>query len=426
MERIIFHIDVNSAFLSWTAAYRRYHLGERTDLRSLPSAVGGSEEKRHGIILAKSIPAAAFGVRTGESLLEARKKCPQLILVPPDYSLYQQCSDAFQEILREYTDRVEEYSIDECFMDMSDVFCRSRPCRETKEPEQLADVLRCRIRRELGFTVNVGIARNKLLAKMASDLKKPDYTHTLFPWELSEKFWPLPVRSLFLVGGATERKLAALGLRTIGALAHADRNALLLHFKKPGIRLWQYANGIDDAPVVPVQPDNKGYSNSTTLSADISEPAAASLVLLSLSETIGRRLRKDGVYVRTIGVSIRYADLRYASQQTTLPDATDLTNVLHQTAYSLLLKLWNGAPMRQLGIYTSGVTKEHYDQFSLFSGVPSYEKQKRADCMADRIRERFGRSAVMRGAFAANRFAPMSGGTPEDRRHADYKREELL
>lgn len=197
LDKLIFHIDVNNAFLSWDGAYRLHHLGGKLDLRLIPSAVGGDAALRHGIILAKSNPAKKYGINTGMTLLEARQKCSTLYLVPPNYNLYQHCSSAFIDILREYSPAVEIYSIDEAFMDMSEVIHLFR------SPIETADVIRTRIREELGFTVNIGISSNKLLAKMSGNLRKPDFTLTLFPHEIKSKMWPLPVSELFFVGRAT-------------------------------------------------------------------------------------------------------------------------------------------------------------------------------------------------------------------------------
>lgn len=201
MESVVFHIGVNSAFLSWEAVYRLFHRGGTLDLREIPSAVGGDASLRHGIILAKSILAKTYGIKTGQILSEAKQKCPNLMLVPPNYSQYEQCSEAFLDILREYTDVVEQYSVDEAFLDMT------ASCHLFGIPEETAVQIKDHIRDELGFTVNIGVSSNKLLAKMASDFHKPDMVHTLYPREIREKMWPLPVSELFFVGRATAKKL---------------------------------------------------------------------------------------------------------------------------------------------------------------------------------------------------------------------------
>ena len=209
-ESLIFHIDVNSAFLSWEAAYRLHILGEKIDLREIPAVIGGDKEQRHGIVLAKSIPAKKYNIHTGEAIVSALRKCPDLFVLPPNYEMYVKASKAFIAILSEVSPNVEQYSIDEAFIDMSG----------TKllygSPTILANNLRERIKQELNFTVNIGVSCNKLLAKMAGELKKPDLVHTLYPDEIKKKMWPLPVAELFYIGRATERKLYSLGIRTIG------------------------------------------------------------------------------------------------------------------------------------------------------------------------------------------------------------------
>ena len=242
-RNVIFHIDVNSAFLSWEAVYRLHHLGGKEDLREKVSAVGGDMAMRHGIILAKSIPAKKFHIKTGETILEAKQKCPELILVPPNYGLYEKCSKAFMDILRRYSPTVEQYSIDEAFVDMTGT--------EGLWGDAVTAAYRMKdqIRDTLGFTVNIGISENKLLAKMASDFEKPNKVHTLFPEEIREKMWPLPIRELYMAGSSSVRTLEKLEVRTIGDLARMDPAIVELHLKSHGRKLWEFANGIDDSLV---------------------------------------------------------------------------------------------------------------------------------------------------------------------------------
>ena len=221
MERIIFHIDVNSAFLSWEAAYRIRELGETEDLRQIASVVGGSEESRHGIVLAKSELAKRCGVTTGEPLVDARRKCPGLVTVPSNFPIYVKYSNAMMKILEDYSPDIEQYSIDESFVDMTGMQNLFGP------PIEVAHKIKDRIYNELGFTVNIGISTNKLLAKMASDFKKPNLVHTLFPEEVPTKMWPLPVSDLFFVGRQTTKRLHALGIFTIGDLAKTDKKIIL-------------------------------------------------------------------------------------------------------------------------------------------------------------------------------------------------------
>lgn len=449
MKNLIFHIDVNSAFLSWEAVYRLAHKGgslpeadskrlteypiahrdgflpeagsRRTtvssgshiacrghgiDLREIPSAVGGDVTKRHGIILAKSIPAKKHGIQTGDTILEARRKCPNIVLVPPNYDLYRECSAAFLDILREYSDVVEPYSIDEAFVDMTTT------CHLFGAPEEAAARIKDRIREELGFTVNIGISDNKLLAKMASDFRKPDLVHTLYREEIREKMWPLPVPDLFFVGRATAKKLASMGLATIGDIAGADPAWLRAVLKKPGEAIWGFANGIDLSPVLAAPTPNKGYGNSTTTPFDVTDAETANLVLLALSETLGSRLRANGAKIGVVSVAIRYSDLSYFSHQKTLTSPTDLTLEIYHAAKELFPGLWDRRPIRHLGVHTGGARYGAYGrQISLFDEI-NYEKLAVMDRTVDTLRQRFGRDAVKRAVFLNQPVSHMCGGVP--------------
>lgn len=422
LENIIFHIDVNAAFLSWEAVYRlthgvfmetdsqmpaggyTAHRGGGMDLREIPSAVGGDVTKRHGIILAKSIPAKRYGIRTGETVLEARRKCPALLLVPPNYDLYRECSAAFLDILREYSDTVEPYSIDEAFVDMTTT------CHLFGAPEEAAALIKDRIREELGFTVNIGISHSRLLAKMASDFRKPDRVHTLYRQEIPEKMWPLPVSDLFFVGPATAKKLFSMGLSTIGDLAAADLAWLKAVLKKQGETLWGFARGIDLSPVLASPAPNKGYGNSTTTPFDVTDRETADLVLLALSETLGSRLRADGAKVSVVSVGIRYADLSYFSHQRALVSPTDLTLEIYHAARELFPELWDGRPIRHLGVHTGGARYGACGrQMSLFDEI-DYEKLAAVDRTVDALRQRFGRDSVKRAPFLNTPVSHMCGG----------------
>lgn len=391
MERVIFHIDVNSAFLSWEAV-ERLRQGESIDLREIPAAVGGDIETRHGVILAKSIPAKKYGVTTGEPVVDALRKCPDLVLVKPSHGLYHRYSQAFMEILRQYSDTIEQFSVDEAFVDMTGTR------RLFGEPLDAAHRIRKQVSRELGFTVNVGISSNKLLAKMASDFQKPDRVHTLFPEEIPAKMWPLPVRDLFLVGRSAEKKLLSMGIRTIGEIAHTDRALLVANFKKYGDVLWRYANGMDDSEVETVRPDNKGYGNSTTLSFDVTDARSAKEILLGLTEKVCQRLRKDDVRVESVSVQFRFNDLTRASHQCALPAATNITQEIYAHVCRLFDEKWDGTPIRLLGVATTRVSKEERGrQMTLFDDT-DYEKLEKLDRAMDSIRNRFGASAIQRAS----------------------------
>lgn len=417
--RVIFHIDVNSAFLSWEAVYRLYHLGGRTDLRRQVSAVGGDMAMRHGIILAKSIPAKKYHIRTGETIVEARQKCPELILVPPNYGLYERCSRAFMDILRQYSPSVEQYSIDEAFMDMTGTQ------NLWGDPVQAAEQIRRRIRDELGFTVNIGIAENKLLAKMASDFEKPDRVHTLWHSEIREKMWPLPAENLFFVGRATVKKLEKLGIRTIGELACTAPALLRSHMKKHGETVWAFANGMDVSVVQAEPPANKGYGNSTTIAFDVTDASTAKLVLLALAETVGTRLREAGVRAEVAAIGIKTHDLKYAGHQMILPNATNITTELHRCTCRLFDELWDGTAIRHLGLHT-GRLKDGLDmrQIDMFDDT-DYEKLERRDAAIDQIRRRFGIDSVKRASFLCSPIDHMSGGISREKRTVDYDKIEI-
>ena len=421
MKNIIYHIDVNSAFLSWEAVYRLAHKGGTVDLREIPSAVGGDMAMRHGIILAKSIPAKKYGIQTGETILEAQRKCPNLVLVPPNYSLYEKCSAAFMNILREYSDIVEQYSIDEAFIDMT------ASCHLFGEPVEVAEQIKDHIREKLGFTVNIGVSSNKLLAKMASDFKKPDKVHTLYPEEIQQKMWPLPVSELFFVGRATAKKLFSVGIKTIGELAAADPVWLKSILKKQGEVIWGFANGIDLSPVLDQPPANKGYGNSTTTPYDVTDVETADRVLLALAETVGNRLRDDNVQIEVVSVGIRYADLSYVSHQRVLKTATNLTWEIYQAACGLFLELWNREPIRHLGIHTGRVKHDDFfRQPTLFDEV-DYDKLEKLDKTVDSLRKRFGMDSVMRAAFVDRhdgkpQIDHLSGGISREKRTVDYSK----
>lgn len=394
MERLIFHIDVNSAFLSWEAV-RRLQAGDKQDLRLLPSAIGGDREKRTGVILAKSIPAKAYGVQTGEPIAQALRKCPTLILAKPDFALYEKSSRAFLAICRKYAPVVEQYSIDECFLDMSGTSMLY------PDPIAIAHRIKDEIRDTLGFTVNVGIGSNKLLAKMASDFEKPDRVHTLFSEEIAEKLHPLPVRDLFTVGASTAEKLERSFIRTVGELAGTD----LLYLqsilgKKQGEHLHRYANGIDESPVQAEAEEAKGYSVSTTLPQDLTDREAGNRILLSLCDSVATRMRADRARVYCVSVTVRTNQFRDSSHQRKLTSPTDITDEIFAVARALFAELWDGkTPLRLLGVALSEVCREGEElQLSFFSEDESKEKARRVDRTVDEIRSRFGYDTIKRGS----------------------------
>ena len=392
-ERLIFHIDVNSAFLSWESVARLREDPAALDLRTIPSAVGGDASKRHGIVLAKSTPAKAFGVATGEPLAQALRKCPSLVVVPSHYELYVSFSRKLIHLLEDYTPDIEKFSIDEAVLDMTETI------HLFGSPAETADAIRRRVREELGFTVNVGIAPNKLLAKMASDFEKPDRTHTLFREEIPSKMWPLPIRDLFLVGGAAQRKMEAMGLRTIGDLARCDLELLRSQLgDKYSRQIHRYANGIDDEPVEERAAVNKGYGNRITLARDVSDTETACQVLLSLAETVGARLRADHVLCNQVCVELRDWRFRSSSHQGALQFPTDSTSVIYEEACRLLREFWDGTPVRLIGIRTGKISDHAFVQMSLFE-TEQDRKRLKMEQAVDQIRSRFGTDSIKRASF---------------------------
>lgn len=397
MERLIFHVDVNSAFLSWSAAELLRQNPEAEDLRNTFAAVGGDRATRKGIILAKSIAAKKCGVTTGEPVAQALKKCPSLKLVSPDFRIYNRNSKALMAILQEYAPVVEQFSIDEAFLDMTGTG------RLYPDPVRTAEEIKNRIKEELGFTVNVGIAPNKLLAKMASDFAKPDKVHTLFRNEVPVKMWPLPVRELFCVGKSTADKLNRMGITTIGELAAARRDVLTAAFgPKQSRMLLDYSNGRDDSPVGGEEPAEKSYGNSTTLPYDYESEKEVLPVLLALSDSVASRLRADRVMATSVAVTIKDNSFRTISHQTQLSEQTDITDVIYQTACRLFREVWDKeTPIRLLGVTAGKVGEEEtFRQMSLFDfDDTNREKAKSLDHMVDQIRGRYGSGMLKRASL---------------------------
>jgi DNA polymerase-4 len=407
MGELIFHIDVNSAYLSWEAAYRLQQ-GEQLDLRTVPSVVGGDEESRHGIVLTKSIPAKKFNIQTGETLYNARQKCPGLLIVPPRYWLYIKCSNAMYEILKEYTPQIQRFSVDESFLNFSNM--------EHLYPDYmvLAETISHRIKTELGFTVNIGISNNKLLSKVASDFKKPDMIHTLFPHEIKQKMWKLPVEDLFMVGRATAPKLHNLNINTIGDLANYNLEILKSKFKSHGQVIYNYANGIDASQV---RKSNyieiKGIGNSTTIAFDVEDKDTAHKVLLSLCETVSMRLRDSQNCCTVVSVSIRGSDLISYSRQKKLTVATDSTRKIYETVCYLFDNVWKGNPVRHLGIHITDFCGNDFYQYSYLDTF-NYEKDRKLNIAVDEIRLKFGHKAISRSCFLHSGISAMCGGIGEE------------
>lgn len=407
MTKTIMHVDANSAYLSWEAVYRLQH-GSDIDLRTIPSIVGGDEASRHGIVLAKSIPAKKFGIQTGETLVSARQKCPHLVVAPVHYHLYMMCHRAMIDILEDFSPRIQIYSIDEAFLDYTGMESIHG------DPLMAAYKLKDRIKNELGFTVNVGVSYNKLLAKMAGELSKPDKVHTLLTAEeLKQKMWPLPVEELFMVGRATAPKLHRLNITTIGQLAQSDPKLLDFHLKSWGRLIQDYAWGIEESPVAPeAVPPIKGIGNSMTIPFDVDTKDEARKVVLSLCEMVCMRLRQAGFCARLVSVYLRGADLTGQSHQRKFLGATDHTMQIYKTASELMDEIWPGKPLRGIGIRVSELVPCHILQLSIFE--PYDEKKKKLDEAIDNLRLKYGSKAVFRSCFTRSGISPVNGGVIED------------
>lgn len=396
MNRIIFHIDVNSAFLSWSAL-KKLENGSDCDLRCVPSIIGGDTTTRHGVVLAKSIPAKKYHITTGEPVVNAFRKYPGLIMEPPDHDLYAKRSRQLMEFLASICPDIEQVSIDECYMDFTPI------AGMYPSPTEAAFYIKEQVKSRFGYTVNIGISDRKVLAKMASDFKKPDLIHTLFHDEIQEKMWPLPVSSLYMCGRSSVEALRKLEILTIGDLAKANPDILTAHLKSHGRQLWEYANGIDASTVITEPERLKGIGNSTTLSKDAATREDARKPLRCLADSVGRRLREANQRAGMISVEIKYHTFETLSHQTTLAVPTDSSDIIYHTACELFDKIWDGTPVRLLGIRTSKLqdTSEplQMNLFEMNTENPVSVKQHKLDAALDSIRSRYGSSSIIRGSM---------------------------
>lgn len=380
MNRVVFHIDVNSAFLSWTAV-KILKEGGQQDIRSVPSVVSGDPSDRRSIITAASIPAKKLGIKTATPVSMALRKCPDLVIVSGDWEWYGRCSRGFIDICRSYSPVLEQFSIDECFLDMT---FRLRG----KDPVEVANSLREQVKQTLGFTVNVGIGPNKLLAKMASDFEKPDKVHTLWAYQVEEKMWPLGVRDLLWVGKKTEERLVSYGIRTIGQLAKLDLQHLTrLVGDKFARQLHDNANGLDGSPVVTDRPEAKSYSAERTFSKDLSDPKDIDRALFKVACIVAHRIRKDKFRASCVSIFVKRTDFTVSQKQGTLSQPTDITALILNEARRLLLEIWDGeTPLRQVGLGVSRLTHDTAEQMTLFED-PKMEYYRKWDEEYDKARE---------------------------------------
>lgn len=390
--RIIFHVDVNNAFLSWTAVYLLNH-GYQEDIRNIPSVIGGDEANRHGIVLAKSPIAKKYGIVTAETLYMAKKKCPGLLVFPPNFDYYVEMSKAFYNYLKQYTPTIEQASIDECYLDLTG----------TKylydDILKLAYKIKDDIKKQYGFTVNVGIGNNKLCAKMASDFEKPDKVHTLFDYEVKDKMWPLPVKDLLFVGKSSVNILEKLNIKTIGDLANTDPKKLEKYFKSRVDDLIKSANGIDNSKVINDYGFNKCISISRTLKEDTSDSKLLRKILLDMSNQVGLRARKYHLFSDTVAITYKTSSFKSYSRQMKLSVAINNTMDIYNNILILFKEIKTTEKIRSIGVRLSNLKLKNIEQVSLFN--KDSKKNDLQDLM-DSINSKYPNSLVMPAIFFEN------------------------
>lgn len=398
-DRIVLHIDVNNAFLSWTAV-DMLKKGSKVDIRNRYAVIGGDESKRRGIVLAKSNLCKSRGVYTSQTLYSARKLCPYLDIYAPDYKLYKRYSNYLYNYLLKYTDVIERYSIDECFLEYSSIR------RLYGDPIKFAYKIKNDIYSLYGFTVNVGIGNNKLCAKMASDFTKPNKVHTLFMHEVSSKMWPLDVSELFMIGKKSSEKLKKLNINTIYDLAHTDKDFLIKNFKKMGIMMWEYANGIDESMVEYIRDNPKSISSSTVLPYDYKNLDQIYAVFKSLVDDVVRRLKNSHMFANTVGVGIKYKDLSKISKQKKLDNSTDDIDYIYKMVVSLFNELYD----KETGVRALSVSLNDLDlvkkrQLSIFDkdfDIKTSNNDNKINEIIDSLEKKYGKNLL---DFGTNKFS---------------------
>ena len=386
--RVIFHVDVNNAYLSWTAVYLLKN-GYKIDIRLIPSVIGGDEESRHGIVLAKSPVAKKMGVKSAETIYLARKKCKDLEVYPPNFDVYQEYSNKFYNYLKQYSPLIERASIDECFLDMSNMNYLY------DDLEKVAHKIKDDIKNMFGFTVNVGIGSNKLLAKMASDFEKPDKVHTLYTDEIESKMWPLPVEDLLFVGKSSSKLLHSIGIDTIGDLANCDPNLLSKYYKTRVDDLINSAKGIDNSEVINDYGDNKSISISRTLLKDTNNISELKKKFLKLSQEIGLRARNNHLYANTIAITLKTSSFKNISHQEGLSSSTNNTMEIYEKVCELLRSIDKSETFRLIGIRLDNLTKNKVSKVSFFEVETSDNIQE----IMDNINTKYKNSMIMPAIF---------------------------
>ena len=412
MKRIIFHIDQNCYFAS-------VEMISHPEYRNVPMAVVGDKEARHGIVLAKNELAKKFGVKTAEAIWQAKAKCPDLVLAPPHHDKYEFYSKKLREMYYGYTDRVEPFGLDECWLDMTDA------CKDFDDAVKVADSIRQIVKERFKLTCSVGISFNKIFAKLGSDYKKPDATTVFTDLDWKDKVWPLPADDLLFVGRSTTNRLKKINVRTIGDLAHTDQDYLIRYLGKAGDVLWRYANGLDDSPVAVAghKREIKSVGNSTTTATDMTSNAAVSRTLHMLSESVAERLRKHGLKGTVIQIEIRDRDLVRCEKQKVLFEPTDNAGTIYKAAKSLFEESWDWSKgIRSIGVRCSKVIPADMGtQISMFTDEETRKKTSKLDKVIDDINRRYGKGVITSAAEAEmqkvqDHAAPISNDPfhPED------------
>jgi DNA polymerase-4 len=388
-QRQILHVDVNNAFLSWTAL-SMLKQGSKIDIREIPAIIGGDESKRSGIVLAKSMKAKECGIKTAETIYQAKAKCPNLSIYPSNFEIYRTYSNKLYQLLCEYTDQIERFSIDECFLDMTHFLMKGNLLEKAKEINK-------RVKEELEFTVNIGVAHNKLLAKMASDFTKPDKIHTLWEEEIPTKMWPLPISELFMLGKKTVPKLYHKQIKTIGDLAHTPEEKLIKQFGKQGKMLWEYANGIDHSEVKSKPEKSKGIGNSITLPQNLVKKEKIEEIVLALTEQVTYRLRRQNMLAEVVNIQLRTKDFVDFSHQGKLPTPTANTKIILEKAKELIREMYHeGTPIRLIGVRVDHLKEKEEGQISLFEQTKQNTKQEKLDKTIDQLKEKYGYHLITR------------------------------
>ena len=389
MDRIILHIDVNNAFLSWSAVWMLKN-GYNKDIRNRYAVIGGDESQRRGIVLAKSGLCKKRGVKTADPIYLARRKCPYLEVYPPKFEVYKKFSDMMYKYLCNYTNIIERYSIDECFLDYTGSI------NLFGDPVKVAYRIKDDIYKKFGFTVNVGVGNNKLLAKMASDFEKPNKVHTLFINEIEKKMFPLPIEDLFMIGKASSKKLREMGITTIGELAKTDEDVLVKKFKQMGKMMHEYANGIDNSEVMYEREQMKSISNSTVLPYNYHDIEMIKNVIHSLSNEIGKKLRNNKLYADTIGIWFKYTYFDKISRQIKLDNSISNDEDIYNNAFSIFNSIWNHEDgIRSICVFVSGLSSERKLQLSLFDDITRKdEDDNNLQDVIDDLRDKFGDNVI--------------------------------